>query len=63
MSREFGPKRLLRARDAAKVLQVCERWVWHRIKDGSIPVIRLGGTTRIAPSDLEQFIQSGKKTN
>jgi len=60
MAEEFTPKRLVKIRDAAQLLGVSERWVWFRVKDGCIPVIRLNGTTRIALADLEEFIDSGR---
>ena len=60
MNQDFQPRKLVKIRDVAKLLDVSERWIWHRIKDGSIPVIRLEGTTRIALSDLEAFVQAGK---
>lgn len=61
MIQDFQPRKLVKIRDVAKMLDVSERWVWHRVKDNSIPVIRLNGTTRIALADLERFIESGKK--
>jgi excisionase family DNA binding protein len=60
MIQDFQPKKLVKIPEAAKLLGVSERWVWFRIKDGSIPVIRLEGTTRIALSDLETFVQLGR---
>ena len=60
MDQDFQQKKLVKIRDAAKLLDVSERWIWHRIKDNSIPVIRLEGTTRIALSDLEAFVEAGK---
>jgi predicted DNA-binding transcriptional regulator AlpA len=63
MSEEFGPKKLLKLRDVAKLLGVCERWVWLRVKERKLPVVRLNGTTRITLSDLEQFVESGRKHN
>jgi len=63
MDQDFQPRKLVKIRDAAKLLDVSERWVWHRIKEGSISVIRLEGTTRIALSDLEAFVEAGKVKN
>jgi len=60
MIQDFQPKKLVKIQEGVKLLDVSERWVWFRIKDGSIPVIRLEGTTRIALSDLEAFIEAGK---
>ena len=60
MNQDFQPKKLVKIRDAAEMLGVSERWIWHRIKDNSIPVIRLEGATRIALSDLEDFVEAGK---
>lgn len=61
MSDQFGPGKLLRLRDAAQLLGLSERWVWNRVADGTLPVVRLKGVTRIALSDLEQFVESGRK--
>ena len=61
MTDEFKPKKLVRARDAARLLGVSERWVWFRIKEGTLPAVRLKGTTRISLSDLEQFVETGKQ--
>jgi len=61
MPEEFSPGKLLRPKDAARLLGLSERWVRNRLADGSLPVVRLRGATRIALSDLEQFVESGRK--
>jgi len=61
MNKEFGPKGLIKIRAAAELLGVSERWLWFRVKEGVLPVVRLGGTTRIALSDLEAFVETGRK--
>ncbi len=63
MSEQFGPKKLLRLKDAAQLLGLSERWVWSRVAEGSLPVIKLRGATRITLSDLEKFIESGRRVN
>jgi predicted DNA-binding transcriptional regulator AlpA len=61
MTEEFAPKKLLKLREAAKLLGVCERWVWFRVKEGKLPVVRLNGATRVALADLEKFVESGRQ--
>lgn len=60
MNEEFGPKRLLKLREVAKLLSLSERWVWERAADGSLPVVRLKGATRVTLSDLEKFVEQGR---
>lgn len=60
MADEFGPGRLIKLRDAAKLLGLSERWLWNRVAEGSLPVIRLKGATRVTIRDLEKFVESGR---
>ena len=52
---------LLRPKDAAKLLAISERHLWRLMKEGLIPVVRLGRTTRYHPADIETFIESSKE--
>jgi predicted DNA-binding transcriptional regulator AlpA len=54
---DFKPKRLLKISQVAQLLSLSERWVWIRIAEGSLPVVRLKGATRIALTDVEDFVQ------
>ena len=53
-------KKLLKCREVAELLGVSERWVWFRVKEGTLLVIRLGGVKRIPLSDLERFVECEK---
>jgi excisionase family DNA binding protein len=50
--------RLLRIRDAAALLSVSERTVWHLIRSGELAAIRPAGlrAIRIARDDVEKLI-------
>ncbi|NIN91785.1 MAG: helix-turn-helix domain-containing protein [Candidatus Aenigmarchaeota archaeon] len=63
MSEQFGPGKLLRLKEAAQLLGLSERWVWSRVADGSLPVIKLKGATRVTLTDLEKFVESGRGIN
>ena len=52
---------LLRPKDAAKLLAISERHLWGLMKEGQIPVVRLGRTTRYHLADIEAFIESSKE--
>lgn len=54
-------KQLLTYKDAAKLLDVCDRTVWALVQRGDIPVVRFGRTVRIDPVDLSNFIERAKK--
>jgi excisionase family DNA binding protein len=58
---EFRPKRLVSIKQAAELLGLSDRWLYNKIADGSIPIIKLGGATRIAISDLEQIVEKGRR--
>lgn len=44
------------AREVADLLGVSERTVWARIADGTIQVVRIGGTTRVPALVLERLV-------
>lgn len=52
--------RLVKPRDAAAYLAICERKLWELSKDDIIPVVRLGRATRYDLKDLDSFIQRAK---
>ena len=43
--------------ETAEILNLCEKTVRRRIKNGDLRSIRIGGLLRIAPADLEDFIR------
>lgn len=52
---------LITLKEAADRLGVCRKTVYRRIKDGSLPVVKLSTRNfRIATADLEAFIESRK---
>lgn len=51
--------RLLRVPDAADRLAVCERILWTWIRDGRLPAVRLGRSTRIRESDIDNLVRTG----
>jgi len=57
----FQPKKLVSIKEAAELLGLSDRWVYNRIADGSIPIIRLAGATRISLADLERYIEQGRQ--
>lgn len=51
-------EQLQRVRDIAKQAQVSNRQVYRWIAAGELKAIRIGGVTRIAPSDYARFLAS-----
>lgn len=52
--------RLVRPKDAAAYLAICERKLWELSKNDVIPVVRLGRATRYDLADLDLFINRAK---
>jgi excisionase family DNA binding protein len=52
-------RKFLTVKDVAELLQVGEVTVRHWIKDGELRAIDVGREWRIAPRDLEQFVERG----
>jgi excisionase family DNA binding protein len=57
-----GGAALMTARDAAKVLGVCEKTLWTLTDEGSMPVVRIGRSVRYDPRDLTRWIDTKKMT-
>ena len=56
-----GVPELLTVKQVAEILQVHEQTVWRYLRNGSLPAVRLGRrVVRVARSDLETFIASGR---
>jgi excisionase family DNA binding protein len=53
---------LLRAKDAAAELNISIRHFWQLVADGELPRIRVGGSTRFHPADLDAFIAARRET-
>ncbi len=60
---EIQFKKLITIREAAVLLGLSSRWIYHRIADGSLPIVKLKGATRIAVADLEKFVDGGRRSN
>lgn len=54
---DLPPVLLLKPRDAAKILSVCERTVWKLAKAGELHPVRIGGLVRYSYADLQRWIQ------
>ena len=52
--------RLIKCRQAAQYLGICERKLWELEKDGRIPSVRIDRAVRFDVADLDAFIQSMK---
>jgi len=50
-------------RNAAKFLHLNERTVWHLVKDGKIPGIKLGGQWRFSKKCLEEMFSKRSEEN
>ena len=53
-------KRLVKCREAAAYLGICERKLWELEKDKRIPSVRIDRAVRFDIADLDAFIQSVK---
>ena len=54
------PPQLLNPREAAKLLNVCEKTLWSLANHGEIPVVRIGRSVRYDPRDLARWIAANK---
>jgi excisionase family DNA binding protein len=56
-----------RGQDLFSVIEVCQElemsktWVYHKIKSGQIPSIRLGNNIKVSRKDLEEYLQSSRQ--
>jgi excisionase family DNA binding protein len=51
---------LVTAREAAKMLSVCEKTLWSLTARGEIPVVRIGRSVRYSLADLNHWIEKTK---
>ncbi|HUW83539.1 MAG TPA: helix-turn-helix domain-containing protein [Phycisphaerae bacterium] len=51
---------LLTYRQAARILGVTARTVWTLVNRGQLRAVRFGGTVRIDPADLREFVERAK---
>ncbi len=52
---------LVNARDAARMLAVCERTIYNLVERGELSIIHIGRATRFAVADLRAWIQSASE--
>ena len=53
-------QRLIKCRQAAQYLGICERKLWELEKDGRIPSVRIDRAVRFDVADLDAFISRAK---
>lgn len=51
--------RLLKVPEVAEILAISERTAWKLSGDGVLPTVRIGGSVRVDPVRLQQFISAG----
>jgi len=49
-------EKLLRGSEVANVLNVCQSFAYQLMREGKIPVVRMGRAVRVRESDLALFI-------
>lgn len=52
--------RLIKCRQAAAYLGICERKLWELEKNGRVPSVRIDRAVRFDITDLDAFIQQSK---
>lgn len=57
---ESTQNRLIKCRQAAAYLGICERKLWELEKDGRIRSVRIDRVVRFDMADLDAFIQQAK---
>lgn len=55
--------RLIKCRQAAAYLGICERKLWELEKQGRIPSVRIDRAVRFDITDLDIFIQKSKNND
>ena len=53
---EYGKQELLKAADAANILNIGKSKMYQMMQRGEIPTVRLGRSVRVRVVDLEEFI-------
>jgi len=49
-------EKLLKGSDVAVTLNVCRSFAYQLMREGKLPVVRMGRAVRVRESDLEDFI-------
>jgi excisionase family DNA binding protein len=55
---EMTEQRLLKGEEVADILQVSRSFAYQLLRQGDIPVVRLGRAVRVRSEDLQRFIES-----
>jgi excisionase family DNA binding protein len=50
---------LLKVKEAAKVLSISPSTLYDWVAQGVVPYVRIGGTIRFKPSELQAWIDAG----
>ena len=53
---EYGKQKLLKAADAAKILNISKSMMYQMMQRSDIPTVQLGRSVRIEIEDLEKFV-------
>jgi len=56
-------EKLLKANDVAEILNISRALSYRLLKNGDIPTVRIRGTVRVMPEDLEEYIQKCRNTS
>lgn len=56
-----APERLLTYRETADFLGVTDRTVRTLVSTHVLPAVRFGGSVRIDPADLREFVENAKR--
>lgn len=54
-------EQLLTYVETAEVLGVTDRTVRTLVRTGALPAVRFGGSVRIDPADLREFVENAKR--
>src|SRR5919202_1497652 len=55
--------RLLSIPEVSEVLGMGRSWVYQQIRSGEMPSIQLGGSIKVRPEDLQEYIQRHRRSN
>ncbi len=54
---DYSPKRLLKAREVAEILNISRAYAYQLISRGELRSVTIGTARRVRPVDLESFIR------
>ena len=56
----ISSQRLLEPKEVAQRLHVSSGFIYKLIRSGQLPAVRLGTAVRIAPADLQEFLETNR---